>query len=338
MTPQVRAAALTNYAEVARFCGLDPDTMLKQAGINPAALEDPDRMISRVAAAQLLEDSAAASGCQSFGLLMAEGRPLSRLGPLSLLMTHRETARGAIDALIQYQSVLSEAHALSLEEADGLAIIRTGFTTGIGSRQAIELLTGTICRAISEVMGGRWHPESAHFIHAVPDDLLIHRRVFQCPLVFESDFNGLACPSAWLDAPNPAAESVMAEHAQRYLDMLIPKPADGSVTERARRSIYLLLPAGRATLDQVAANLALHPRTLQRLLDQEKRTFATLLGDARRELALRYLSNSTHSVAAIAQMTGYSSPSAFTRWFAGEFGVAPAAWRAEGRRESGRGP
>ena len=77
--------------------------------------------------------------------------------------------------------------------------------------------------------------------------------------------------------------------------MLIPKPADGSVTERARRSIYLLLPAGRATLDQVADNLALHPRTLQRLLEQEKRTFATLLGDARRELALRYLSNSTHS-------------------------------------------
>jgi AraC-like DNA-binding protein len=327
---------LTNYAEVARFCGLDPDLMLKEAGIDPAALGDPDRMISRVAAAQLLEDSAASSGCQSFGLLMAEGRPLSRLGPLSLLMTHRETARGAIDALIQYQSVLSEAHALGIEEADGLAIVRTGFTTGIGSRQAIELLTGTVCRAISEVVSGRWHPESAHFIHAAPDDVTIHRRVFQCPLVFDSDFNGLACPSAWLDAPNPAAESVMAEHAQRYLDMLIPKPADGSVTERARRSIYLLLPAGRATLDQVADNLALHPRTLQRLLDQEKRTFAMLLGDARRELALRYLSNSTHSVAAIAQMTGYSSPSAFTRWFAGEFGVAPAQWRAEGRRADDR--
>jgi AraC-like DNA-binding protein len=338
VTPQVRAAALTNYAEVARFCGLDPDAMLKQAGISPAALGDPDRMIPRVAAAQLLEDSAAASGCQSFGLLMAQGRTLSTLGALSLLVMHQSNARGVIDAIVRYQSVLSEAHAIAIEDSDGIAIIRTGFTTGIGSRQAIELLTGTVCRTISEVVSGRWHPESAHFIHAAPDDATIHRRVFQCPLVFDSDFNGLVCPSAWLDAPNPAAESVMAEHAQRYLDMLIPKPADGSVTERARRSIYLLLPAGRATLDQVADNLALHPRTLQRLLEQEKRTFATLLGDARRELALRYLSNSTHSVAAIAQMTGYSSPSAFTRWFAGEFGVAPAAWRAEERQERGRAP
>jgi AraC-like DNA-binding protein len=333
--PQLRAAALTNYVEVARFCGLDPTSMLKRARISPAALADPDRMISRVAAAQLLEDSAAASGCQSFGLLMAESRTLPTLGALSLLVMHQGNARGVIDAIVQYQSVLSEAHAISIEDKSGIAIIRTGFTTGIGSRQAIELLTGTVCRTISEVVSGRWHPESAHFIHAAPDDLSVHRRVFQCPLVFDSDFNGLACPSAWLDAPNPAAESVMARHARRYLDMLIPKPADGTITERARRSIYLMLPAGRATLEQVAENMGLNPRTLQRLLEREGRSFATLLGDARRELALRYLSNSTHSVAAIAQMTGYASPSSFTRWFAAEFGVAPAAWRAEERQADG---
>ena len=81
----------------------------------------------------------------------------------------------------------------------------------------------------------------------------------------------------------------MARHAQRYLDMLVPDPADGSITERARRSLYLLLPAGRATLEQVGDNLGLHPRALQRLLDKEGRTFATLLNEVRRELALRYL-------------------------------------------------
>jgi len=70
---------------------------------------------------------------------------------------------------------------------------------------------------------------------------------------------------------------------------------------------------------------------------REGRSFAILLGEARRELALRYLSNSTLSVAAIAQMTGYSSPSSFTRWFAAEFGVAPAAWRAEERQEADPG-
>ncbi len=194
---------------------------------------------------------------------------------------------------------------------------------------------GMICRIISEVVCGRWRPESAHFVHPAPRDLSVHRRIFQCPLVFESEFNGFACSAASLDAPNPAAESVMARHAQRYLDMLVPDPADGSIAERARRSLYLLLPAGRGTLEQVADNLGVHPRTLQRLLDKEGRTFATLLNEVRRELALRYLSSSTHSMTAIAQMTGYASPSSFTRWFCAEFGIAPAAWRAEERDERG---
>lgn len=119
--------------------------------------------------------------------------------------------------------------------------------------------------------------------------------------------------------------------------MLVPDPADGSISERARRSIYLLLPEGRATLDQVAENLGVNARTLQRSLGNEGRMFALLLNEVRRELALRHLASSTHNVTAIAQMTGYATPSSFTRWFAAEFGAAPAAWRAEERAETLRG-
>ncbi|MEA3012848.1 MAG: hypothetical protein QOD42_1393 [Sphingomonadales bacterium] len=138
---------------------------------------------------------------------------------------------------------------------------------------------------------------------------------------------------ASLGATNPDADSIMARHAQRYLDMLSSGRADGSITERTRRSIYLLLPAGRATLEQASRNLGLSPRTLQRLLDKEKHMFADLLNEVRRELALRYLASSAHNLASIAQMIGYASQSSFTRWFAAEFGIGPAAWRAEERQE-----
>jgi AraC-like DNA-binding protein len=238
-----------------------------------------------------------------------------------------------VEVLVDYQGLLSGAHAVDLEDSDGTAIIRTEIAGRIGGRHAIDLLMGTVCRAVSEVVSGRWHPESAHFVRPRPPDLSIHRRVFQCDLVFDATFNGLVCPSASLDAPNPAADSVMAMHARRYLDMLLPDPADGSIGERARRAVYLMLPAGRGTLEQVADNLGLHPRMLQRQLEKEGQTFATLLNAVRRELALRYLSSSTHSITAIAHMTGYASPSSFTRWFCAEFGVAPAVWRAEERAE-----
>jgi AraC-like DNA-binding protein len=332
VVPQVRATALTSYCEVARFVGLDPYAMLRDAGINPEILEDPEHPIPAKQVGALLEDSARKSGCACFGLLMAETRSLSGIGPVSLLLTHQGTARDVIGAVIRYQGLLAEAVAIGIEEEDGTSIIRTDVVTGAAGPQSIELLMGIICRVVSEVASGRWHPDSAHFVHAAPSELGMHRKIFQSHLVFESEFNGFACSTASLDAPNPAADSVMARHAERFLEMLMREPSDGSVAERARRSIHLLLPSGRASLGQVGRNLGLHPRTLQRLLGREKRSFGTLLNDVRRELALRYLSSSTHSVSSIAQLTGYATPSSFTRWFCAEFGTAPATWRAEERQ------
>lgn len=335
---QIHTAALTNYFEVARFVGLDPYTMLRQFRISPATLADPDALLNSGAVAELLEASAAQSGCETFGLLMAESRTLASLGPISLLLAHQGTARDVLNALVEYQGVLNEVISLNVEEAredgDKLAIIRTGFLTGYDGRQSIELLMAIVCRTVSEVVSGRWHPDLAYFRHGAPADLGQHMRIFQCPLVFNAEFNGLVCSRAALDAPNPTAESAMARHAKRYLDMLVPEHADGSLTERARRSLYLLIPAGRATLEQLGTNLGIHPRALQRQLDREGRSFAMLLNEVRRELALRYLASPAHNVGSVARMTGYATPSSFSRWFTGEFGMSPAQWRAEGKAEA----
>lgn len=335
---RVRAVSLTHYSEVARFVGLDPAKMLRQAGIPRTALADPENLLDAATVATLLEASARESRCASFGLLMAESRSIASVGAVGLLLKHQANARGVLNTVVQYQGLMAEALAIAVEEYGGTTVIRTELAIAAGGWQGIELVMGMVCRTISEVAGGRWHPESAHFAHDAPADLGVHRRIFQCPLVFGSEFNGFVCPTASLDAPNPEADSIMAGHARRYLDMLVPEPADGSLSQRARRSIYLLAPAGRATLQQVGENLGLHPRALQRGLGKEGRTFATLLNEVRRELALRYLSSSTHGIGAIAHMAGYAAPSAFTRWFASEFGMSPAAWRAEERGEAGQGP
>ena len=40
---QMRAATLTGYIEVARHVGLDPYELLRQAGISPNFLDDPEK-------------------------------------------------------------------------------------------------------------------------------------------------------------------------------------------------------------------------------------------------------------------------------------------------------
>lgn len=68
-------------------------------------------------------------------------------------------------------------------------------------------------------------------------------------------------------------------------------------------------------------------RTLQRRLDDQGLVFSTLIGEARRDLALRYLGNSNYPLQRIAELLGFSVPTSFTRWFIGQFGMPPAAWR-----------
>ena len=328
---QVRAAALTNYDHVARFLGLDPDAMLREFGIDPAVLEDPEQPLPVAAVADLLEESGARSRCPQFGLLMAESRSLASIGPAALVLKHQPTAGDVIDAIIRHQHSFGLALELSREFAGEVVLIHAELHGAPASRQASELLVGYACRCIAAVIGCRWSPETVHFTHGAPDDLAVHRRVFSCPVEFESGFNGFACDKAAISAENPAGDRELAAHAERFLQLLVPPKGAPSVTERTLRSLRLLLPNRRATLEQVAKNLCMTPRSLQRLLEREGRTFGDLLGEVRRDLAQRYLTEPTHQIATIAGLVGYRTASSFTRWFTAEFGLSPATWRAQAR-------
>jgi AraC-like DNA-binding protein len=330
---QVRAATLTNYFQVAAAVGLDADRMLARAGLARAMLDDPDRRIPASSVSLLLEESARESGCMGFGLLMAEARPISGLGAVSLLLRHQRTLRDAIRVLIRYQHVLAETMVIALDEEGESAMIRTDIVAGHHmTRQPLEMIVGEMRRAFTGIAGGQWHPECAHFVHAAPPDLAIHRRVLDCPLQFGSEFNGLTCTAASLDLPIAGAEPEMARYAEDTVEMLMPTADPGTVADRTHRLLYLLLPLGRGTLEHAGARLGLHPRALQRQLEKEGASFGNVLNRARRELALRHLASPAHSIEAIAVLVGYATLSSFSRWFTAEFGVSAGAWRAGQRR------
>ena len=334
MLPTVRAVSLTNYVEVARFVGLDPYDMLQRARINPDQLTDPEYRLPAATVNNLLTDSAEASGCMSFALLMVECRTFASLGPVSLLLEHQPTVRAMVEALIRYQRHLSDIVYMKLDDDGETALIHSGVDLAFAQPQSTEYSVAITYRWLNEVTRGRWQPDCVHFRHRSPDDLHDHRRLLQCRIEFDAGFDGLSCASAMLDIVNPAADPAMARNAERLLTLVPTSKPEGSVVGKARNAIYLLIHDGHATVERVADNLGLHPRMLQRLLDREGWNFAGLLNETRRELAFRYLTGSHHSIATIAQFAGYSNQSAFTRWFAGEFGEAPAAWRT--REHAGR--
>ena len=331
MTTLVRAAALTNFFEVARDLGYNPQDALRRAGFNRALLENPEQRIPVEAAVALLEDAARSSGCLTFGLRMAESRQLSNFGAVSLLISHQATLRDALTTTMQHRHLLNGSLAMQIEDAGKMVIVREEIVSEGLARQSIELAIGVLFRMCAALLGPSWRPYSVNFSHDAPPELNLHRRLFTCPLEFGSEFNGIVLAAADLDAPNPSADPAMARYAQRFVESL-PPVNEPSIVLEVRKAIYLMLSLGRATSDSVAQGLGLSVRTLQRQLGETGTNFTALLNEVRRELAQRYMDNPQFTLARVSELLGYSTPGSFTRWFASEFGVAPAVWRARGKR------
>jgi len=335
---QMRAVVLSGYIEVATAVGLDGPRMLRQAGISLETLEDPENRIPASAVVKLLDRAAEDSGCESFGLLMAERRTFASLGPVSLLLERLPNLRSVVRAGIVFQRHLNDVVSVALEDDDETCLIKLDLSPEYWGAQMLDLLVGIAYQVISGASGGRWRPACVHTMRKPPGDLAVWRRLFPVPVEFEDNFTGFSNSSASMAIPNPLADEGMARNAHQLLRLLPLNAGPEPIGDRVRRTISLLLPSGRATVDQVAAQLGLSSRSLQRRLDEEGLQFGELLSGVRQELATAYLANSARPVTSVAALLGYSSPSSFTRWFAGSFGMAPQAWRANLRGRDRPGP
>jgi AraC-like DNA-binding protein len=328
MSEKIRSASLANYADVARQVGIDPLAMLRRFHIDARVLRDSEMRIPVRRVAGLLEATADESGCSDFALRMADQRRVSDLGVVGLLVSHQSTLSDMLDTVVRYRNLLNAALALHVEEAGDVAVLKEELVVDFDAPkiQSHELAVGILSRLFHSVLGPRWLPISAHFTHARPMHVALHRKLFGERVEFESEFNGLTCLSADLHRPVAVVDPKLAQYAEQFVDSM-HEVGQTSTAHEVRKTIYLLLPLGDASISRVASSLGLQERTLQRKLAADGAEFSDLLNGVRRELAKRYLSSRSYSLTRVAEMLGYAQLSSFTRWFAGEFGAPPGIWR-----------
>jgi AraC-like DNA-binding protein len=88
-----------------------------------------------------------------------------------------------------------------------------------------------------------------------------------------------------------------------------------------------LLPHGKPQARVVAQKLNISSRTLARRLAAEGLSFASVLEEMRRELALRYLEDAKLSISQVAWLLGFQEAGAFTHAFRRWTGQTPSEVR-----------
>jgi AraC-like DNA-binding protein len=328
MQTMVRAGTLNGYSQVTKRLGFNPQPLLRQLGLDPTTLADPERRIPIASVCRFLEETARAASCPTIGIQMAEARHGLDFGVVGLVLAHKRTLREVLQAANEYRHLLNDALALFLDVEGDTVVIREEIVAepGVPTRQATDLAVGVLARTCRTLQAPEWRPRSVHFTHTAPSDLSAYRSFFGCPLVFGSEFNGLTCAARDLDHPNPAADPELVRYAESLARPLNVSGPDAIVLD-VRKAIYVLLPIDQAVVHQVAQHLHLSVRSMQRQLELAGTDFSTLLDEVRHDLAQRYMTNVRYPLGRIATLLGYTRQASFTRWFSLHFGMTPRDWR-----------
>lgn len=104
-----------------------------------------------------------------------------------------------------------------------------------------------------------------------------------------------------------------------------------TVLERVRALLRSRLAGRQPAIQDIAAELNMSVRTLQRRLAEEGAHFQQVLEAVRRELARQYLTGSAFDLSEIAYLLGYEEASSFHRAFHLWEGTSPGQWRSAQR-------
>lgn len=325
--PIVRSATLEGFPALARELGLDAAALLRQAGLHPRSLLDPETPLAAEAVGRLLEASARASGRPDFALRLAARRRFDSLGPISLLLKEQPSVGQALETLLSYLRLVNPSLVTRVLPRGPWVFIQEDlpYEGAQSLAQPIELALGVMFKILQELLGPRWAPVSVHFRHAPPAEVAAHEAFFGSRVLFRAGFNGIALRPADLSAHPQGGDPGLARVVRSVLDGALARAQGPDVV--VRQLVVALLPGGGCTAQQVARHLGVDRRTLHRHLASQGLNFSALLQAVRRDLVQAHLAHAQLPVAESAALLGFASPSAFAYWFRTQFGCSVTRWR-----------
>jgi AraC-like DNA-binding protein len=316
-----------------RVAGVDPDAVLRDAGVSRETLADVNGWIPVDAMAHAWTLVSERAADVDFGLHAAETLPVGVFGVLEFATMSSPNIQGTLERVARYYRLMGAMSEIALEIGRDSARVVLRPAVPIDPARLRHYHEYTVAFLVSRgrMLGGdAVAPSEVRFMHPAPASTAEHARVLRAPVRFGQPVNELVVPRAVLDIPLPFADAATSEALGRAGETLLSaSPHD--VVARARAAARTALDTGDASLETVARSLHVGARTLQRRLGERGTSYARVLDEVRRETAQRWLEQGSMSFGEIAFGLGFSEPSAFHRAFKRWTGRTPRSYRAAGR-------
>jgi AraC-like DNA-binding protein len=332
----VGAGLVRGLIAIAVRKGARADELARRAGVNLADLDDQDSRVAMPNYIALMRAAKELTGDSAIALHYGEEVDLAELSIAGLIMNASETMGDAFIQMNRFGRLAIEVEGVAPGES---RFRMTADKRGVwlvddraNPNDFPELTEVTFARMCCHPR--RFLPRShfleVHVTHSEPPHLSEYERIFQCPIVFNAEWN------AWRGDPELANHrvqlhpkyvfGVLSEKAEALL-----KDLENAKSTRGRIESLLMpiLHTGDIGMDAIAAKMALSRQTLFRRLKAEDMTFEKVLDDLRHRLSLHYLSGRKTSVNETAYLVGFSDPAAFSRAFKRWTGKSPSEFRGK---------
>jgi AraC-like DNA-binding protein len=332
MSKQTTSAVwVKGTAEMLAAEGLDVPALFAGAGIDPAALDTPGGRVPTEKISRLWELAAERSGNPAIGVAQPHVVRAASFDVVGYAMMSCADLRAAYERLIRYLLILSDALTMSLSKEHGR--YRIAFEMFGGGRpvprQRIEFIIVTLIGFCRWISGREVHPLAIELPYPAPADVAPYRIAFRCPVTFDARITSLLFAEADLSTPLPTSNPRLAELHERFAGDYLRHFDHAQTSHRAREVIIRRLPDGEPRRNQVASELRMSERTLQRRLEEEATSFLQLLDNTRRELAEQYLGRLHLSLAQAAYLLGFADQTSFFRACKRWFDLSPGQYRSQ---------
>ena len=329
----VSANAARLLLELAVSRGASRWTLAERAGIDLVDLQDSDNRIPFASYVALMRAGQELCNDPALALHFGEAADVAQVAFSTELGGLAANFAESLAMLNRYSALTVEVDSVG----DRIAVERSGGEVWIVDRRMNpndfpELTESFFARVVStwrRMFGAKPFVKAVHVTHAAPPYRREYDRIFQVPIVFESDRNALLVVDEAFSFPRPSPSSRQALERLGVHAELMLKRLEASKTTRARVENLLIpvLPTGEVKMSVIARKLSVSRQTLFRRLKAEGVTFEEVLDNLRHRLALDYLSENRHSMKEIAYFLGFSDPAVFSRAFKRWTGSSPRAMR-----------
>jgi AraC-like DNA-binding protein len=331
-THKIDARLATKVVDDLRKHGVNADGLVKEVGLRRADVADPDARIPYAAVLGLIERAAATLGDASYGLRLGAAHEARDNGLLGFVVLNSPTLMNAISNLQRYFHVVGEGEDIEIERMGSHVTLRFRETDKAlrGLRHNSDYIAAVVVRACRDMTRKRISPVRAEFMHGRPNAKVAYAEYLGCPVKFHAEWDALVYDAETMRLPVIGADSKLFKVLERACQKILgPTPKKQDLVHDVRDLVIDRLAKGGVSFDDVAREVNMSSKTLERRLAARGTTFSVLLDDMRSGLAKRYLSDTDLRLDQIAYLTGYSEPAPLVRAFKRWTKTTPMQFRAK---------